>query len=72
LNIGAGRVVWQDIVRIDMSIKKRQFHKNEAIVASCKRAKEGSGRLHLIGLVRPGNILLFGTRLTFQHINAGV
>ena len=49
-----------------MTIKKRQFHKNEAIVASCKRAKEGSGRLHLIGLVRDGNILLFG-RHTFDH-----
>ncbi|KAF8887039.1 phosphoglycerate mutase [Gymnopilus junonius] len=56
LNIGAGRIVWQDIVRIDMSIKKRQFHKNEAIVASCKRAKEGNGRLHLIGLVSDGGV----------------
>ena len=51
LNIGAGRVVWQDIVRIDVSIKKRQFHKNEKIVESCKHAKEGNGRLHFLGLV---------------------
>jgi len=51
LNIGAGRIVWQDIVRIDVSIKKKQFHKNPAILESCKRAKEGSGRLHFIGLV---------------------
>ena len=51
LNIGAGRVVWQDIVRIDFSIKKKQFHKNPAILASCKRAKEGNGRLHALGLV---------------------
>ncbi|KDR80714.1 hypothetical protein GALMADRAFT_222317 [Galerina marginata CBS 339.88] len=56
LNIGAGRIVWQDIVRIDVSIKKRQFHKNEAIVAACKRAKEGTGRLHLIGLVSDGGV----------------
>ncbi|KAH9479078.1 2,3-bisphosphoglycerate-independent phosphoglycerate mutase [Psilocybe cubensis] len=56
LNIGAGRIVWQDIVRIDVSIKKRQFHKNEAILASCKRAKEGNGRLHLIGLVSDGGV----------------
>ena len=34
-----------------MSIKKKQFHKNEVIVESCKRAKEGNGRLHLLGLV---------------------
>ncbi|KAF9035638.1 PGM protein [Panaeolus papilionaceus] len=56
LNVGAGRIVWQDIVRIDMSIKKRQFHKNEAILASCKRAKEGTGRLHLLGLVSDGGV----------------
>ncbi|KAF4610634.1 hypothetical protein D9613_007333 [Agrocybe pediades] len=56
LNIGAGRIVWQDIVRIDVSIKKKQFHKNEAILASCKRAKDGNGRLHLIGLVSDGGV----------------
>ncbi|KAJ3513802.1 hypothetical protein NLJ89_g2742 [Agrocybe chaxingu] len=56
LNIGAGRIVWQDIVRIDMSIKKRQFHKNEAILAACKRAKEGTGKLHTIGLVSDGGV----------------
>lgn len=51
LNIGAGRIVWQDIVKIDVSIAKRQFHKNETILASMKRAKDGNGRLHLLGLV---------------------
>lgn len=56
LNIGAGRIVWQDIVKIDVSIKKRQFHKNEVILESCKRAKEGNGRLHLLGLVSDGGV----------------
>ena len=51
MNIGAGRIVWQDIVRIDVSIKKRQFHKNETILESLNRAKNGNGRLHLLGLV---------------------
>lgn len=51
MNIGAGRIVWQDIVRIDVAIKKRQFHKNENIVKSMERAKAGNGRLHLLGLV---------------------
>lgn len=60
LNIGAGRIVWQDIVRIDMSIKKRQFHKNPALIASCKRAKETTGRLHAIGLVRNSTPALSG------------
>lgn len=53
LNIGAGRIVWQDIVKIDQSIKKRQFHKNETILESLKHAKDNSGRVHFIGLVRP-------------------
>ncbi|CCL98840.1 uncharacterized protein FIBRA_00845 [Fibroporia radiculosa] len=56
LNIGAGRIVWQDIVKIDVSIKKRQFHKNEVILESCNRAKEGNGRLHLLGLVSDGGV----------------
>ncbi|KAI0962690.1 hypothetical protein AcV7_001480 [Taiwanofungus camphoratus] len=56
LNIGAGRIVWQDIVKIDVSIKKRQFHKNETILQSCKTAKEGNGRLHFLGLVSDGGV----------------
>ena len=56
LNIGAGRIVWQDIVRIDVSIKKRQFHSNPNILASFKRAKESTGRLHLLGLVSDGGV----------------
>ena len=52
LNIGAGRIVWQDIVRIDQSIKKRTFHKTENILKSFNHAKDTNGRLHLIGLVR--------------------
>ncbi|KZT41200.1 putative phosphoglyceromutase [Sistotremastrum suecicum HHB10207 ss-3] len=56
LNIGAGRIVWQDIVRIDVSIKKRQFHSTDKIVESCKHAKDHSGRLHLLGLVSDGGV----------------
>ncbi|KAJ7615881.1 phosphoglycerate mutase [Roridomyces roridus] len=56
LNIGAGRIVWQDIVRIDVSIKKREFHKNKTILESFKRAKEGNGRLHLLGLISDGGV----------------
>src|SRR5215471_15761109 len=56
LNIGAGRIVWQDIVRIDVSIKKRQFHKSENILKSMENAKKGNGRLHLIGLISDGGV----------------
>ena len=68
LNIGAGRVVWQDIVRIDVSIKKKQFHKIPALLASCKRAKEGNGRLHALGLVCVLNHNLFIISLSLSDI----
>lgn len=56
LNIGAGRIVWQDIVRIDVSIKKRQFHKSPHIVECMEHAKNGNGRLHLLGLISDGGV----------------
>ncbi|KAF9236130.1 cofactor-independent phosphoglycerate mutase [Melanogaster broomeanus] len=56
LNIGAGRIVWQDIVRIDVAIAKRQFHQNKNILESMNHAKEGNGRLHLLGLVSDGGV----------------
>ncbi|KAG2024142.1 phosphoglycerate mutase, variant 2 [Coprinopsis cinerea AmutBmut pab1-1] len=56
LNVGAGRVVWQDIVRIDVAIKKKQFHKNPTVLEACKRAKEGTGRLHFLGLISDGGV----------------
>jgi len=56
LNIGAGRVVWQDVVRIDQTIKKGELNKVDAIIKSFSRAKEGNGRLHLCGLVSDGGV----------------
>jgi len=63
LNIGAGRIVWQDIVRIDVAIKKRQFHKNEVILESFKHAKDTNGRLHLLGLISDGGVHSHNTHL---------
>ncbi|PPQ72796.1 hypothetical protein CVT24_012904 [Panaeolus cyanescens] len=56
LNLGAGRIVWQEIVRIDNAIQKKEFHKNKAILECCKRAKDGNGRLHLLGLISDGGV----------------
>lgn len=56
LNIGAGRVVWQDVVRIDQTIKNGELNKVDNIVKSFKRAKNGNGRLHLLGLVSDGGV----------------
>lgn len=57
LNIGAGRVVWQDVVRIDQTIKNNEFSKNPVIKKVCEAAKNGNGRLHLCGLVSHGGVV---------------
>ncbi|KAI9757649.1 MAG: hypothetical protein M4579_003374 [Chaenotheca gracillima] len=56
LNIGAGRVVWQDVVRIDQTIKNGELNKVENIQKSFQRAKNGNGRLHLLGLISDGGV----------------
>lgn len=56
LNIGAGRVVWQDVVRIDQTLKNGELDKVENIKKSFQRAKDGNGRLHLLGLVSDGGV----------------
>lgn len=55
-----------------MSIKKRQFHKNETIVASFKHAKETNGRLHLLGLVRSLPISIFLFFFVRLYTDAGI
>lgn len=57
LNIGAGRVVWQDVVRIDQNIKNGEFSQNEVIKKTCEAAVAGNGRLHLCGLVSHGGVV---------------
>lgn len=57
LNIGAGRVVWQDVVRIDQTIKKGEFSKNDVIKKVMESAKNGNGRLHLCGLISHGGVV---------------
>jgi len=56
LNIGAGRVVWQDVVRIDQTIKNGELNKVDNIVNSFQRAVDGNGRLHFCGLVSDGGV----------------
>jgi 2,3-bisphosphoglycerate-independent phosphoglycerate mutase len=59
LNIGAGRVVWQDVVRIDVTIKKGEMDKNDVIMKTFQDAKDGNGRLHLCGLISDGGVVGF-------------
>lgn len=56
LNIGAGRVLYQDIVRINMTSDNKEFAKNEVLADAAARAKSGNGRLHFLGLVSDGGV----------------
>jgi len=56
LNIGAGRVVYMDITRIDLMIENGEFFSNPALLALMDHAKTGGRRLHLFGLVSDGGV----------------
>jgi 2,3-bisphosphoglycerate-independent phosphoglycerate mutase len=56
LNLGAGRVVMQDLVRIDRAIADGSFYKNRAFVDACQRAKRSKGTVHLVGLIGKGGV----------------
>jgi len=49
-NIGAGRVVYQDSVRITVSIRNGEFFENEQLLKAVEFAKNNKGKLHLMGL----------------------
>src|SRR6478672_12674939 len=50
LNLGAGRVVKQDLVRIDDDLESGAFYENPVLVAACRLVKKNGGTLHLVGL----------------------
>jgi 2,3-bisphosphoglycerate-independent phosphoglycerate mutase len=56
LNLGAGRVVMQDLVRISQAIKDGSFFTNPALVDACRTARRTGGTLHLMGLVGKGGV----------------
>ena len=56
LNLGAGRVVEQDLVRIGESIRTGAFFQNSTLLDACRRARESGGTLHLMGLLGAGGV----------------
>lgn len=56
LNMGAGRIVYQELTRITKEIEDGDFFKNEALLAACRNAKENNSALHLYGLVSDGGV----------------
>lgn len=56
LNLGAGRVVHQDLSRINRAIKDGSFFKNEKFLMAINHAKENNSALHIFGLVSTGGV----------------
>jgi 2,3-bisphosphoglycerate-independent phosphoglycerate mutase len=56
LNIGAGRVVYQDLTRISKSIRDGDFYSNPVLLECIAKTKAAGGRLHLAGLLSDGGV----------------
>src|SRR3954468_2574865 len=50
LNLGAGRVVYQELQRINVAIREGEFAKNEVLLNAIRSAKENNKAFHLLGL----------------------
>lgn len=56
LNIGAGRIVYQELTRINKSIREGAFQENPVVLEAFKVVKERNAKLHFIGLVSEGGV----------------
>ncbi|MCI0531821.1 MAG: 2,3-bisphosphoglycerate-independent phosphoglycerate mutase, partial [candidate division Zixibacteria bacterium] len=65
MNIGAGRIVWQEITRIDRAVADKSFFRNPAFLSAIKHAKDNKKSLHLMGLLSDG-----GVHSTINHLFA--
>ncbi|MHC4515711.1 MAG: 2,3-bisphosphoglycerate-independent phosphoglycerate mutase [Planctomycetota bacterium] len=65
LNIGAGRIVWQEISRIDKTIRDGSFFTNRALIGAVEHARQRGSTLHLMGLCSDG-----GVHSSDQHLSA--
>jgi 2,3-bisphosphoglycerate-independent phosphoglycerate mutase len=56
MNLGAGRIVYQDLTRIDAAISDGSFFANEELLAACDGVIGNGGTLHVFGLLSPGGV----------------
>ncbi len=63
LNMGAGRIVYQELTRITKEIEDGDFFKNEALLAAMKNAKENDSAIHFMGLLSDGGVHSHNTHL---------
>ena len=62
-NIGAGRVVYQELTRITKSIQDGDFFQNEALVGAMENCKKNGSALHLMGLMSDGGVHSHNTHM---------
>ena len=65
LTIGSGRILFQDLQRVNVAVQDGSFFENEALVAAFARARERGGAVHLLGLVSKG-----GVHSHLEHLQA--
>lgn len=63
LNMGAGRIVYQDLTKITKSIQDGDFFENEALLAACENVKKNDSSLHMFGLVSDGGVHSHNTHI---------
>ena len=63
MNMGAGRIVYQELTRITKEINDGDFFKNEALLAAMKNAKENNSAIHFMGLLSDGGVHSHNTHL---------
>lgn len=56
LNIGAGRVLYQDLVKINKAVREKTLWDNPQIIKAYNYAKENDKQVHLVGLIGPGGV----------------
>lgn len=62
-NIGAGRIVYQELTRITKAIKDKDFFENEALLQVMENVKKSGAKLHIMGLVSDGGVHSHNTHL---------
>jgi len=65
LNIGAGRVVWQELARINKAVRERELHDNKVLLEALDHAKANGKAVHFMGLVSDG-----GVHSHIEHLKA--
>ena len=71
MNLGAGRIVYQELMRIDNAIAQHELEKNPALLNLIEKLKETKGTCHVMGLMGPGGVHAMQTHMlaTVQILN---